>query len=124
MGAPLGEKNILAIDPGFRSGCKVVCLSAQGGLEYNETIYPHAPKNDSLGAMKKINSLVDAYKIEAIAIGNGTASHQSAICINASSNRESAVFVNQLSIMSIPTSAAGLPSGAVWRNGTVLNIVP
>jgi len=76
LGAPLGEKTILAIDPGFRSGCKVVCLNAQGGLEYNETIYPHAPKNDSIGAMKKINSLVDAYKIEAIAIGNGTASRE------------------------------------------------
>ncbi|WP_372745193.1 Tex family protein [Lutibacter sp.] len=76
LGAPLGEKNILAIDPGFRTGCKVVCLNAQGGLEYNETIYPHAPKNDSIGAMKKINSLVDAYKIEAIAIGNGTASRE------------------------------------------------
>jgi len=76
LGAPLGEKNILAIDPGYRSGCKIVCLNAQGGLEYNETIYPHAPKNDSIGAMKKINSLVDAYKIEAIAIGNGTASRE------------------------------------------------
>jgi uncharacterized protein len=76
LGAPLGEKNILAIDPGFRTGCKVVCLNAQGGLEYNETIYPHAPKNDTIGAMKKINSLVDAYKIEAIAIGNGTASRE------------------------------------------------
>lgn len=76
LGAPLGEKNILAIDPGFRTGCKVVCLNAQGGLEYNETIYPHPPKNDSIGAMKKINSLVDAYKIEAIAIGNGTASRE------------------------------------------------
>jgi len=76
LGAPLGEKNILAIDPGFRSGCKVVCLNAQGGLAYNETIYPHAPQNDSIGAMKKINSLVDAYKIEAIAIGNGTASRE------------------------------------------------
>jgi len=76
LGAPLGEKNILAIDPGYRTGCKVVCLNAQGGLEYNETIYPHAPKNDSKGAIKKINSLVDAYKIEAIAIGNGTASRE------------------------------------------------
>ncbi len=76
LGSPLGEKTILAIDPGFRTGCKVVCLNAQGGLEYNETIYPHAPKNDSIGAMKKINSLVDAYKIEAIAIGNGTASRE------------------------------------------------
>ena len=76
LGSPLGEKTILAIDPGFRTGCKVVCLNAQGGLEYNETIYPHAPKNDSKGAMKKISSLVDAYKIEAIAIGNGTASRE------------------------------------------------
>ena len=76
LGAPLGEKRILAIDPGFRSGCKIVCLNAQGGLEYNETIYPHAPQNKSLEAMKKINSLVDAYKIEAIAIGNGTASRE------------------------------------------------
>uniref|UniRef100_UPI003562E576 Tex-like N-terminal domain-containing protein n=1 Tax=Lutibacter sp. TaxID=1925666 RepID=UPI003562E576 len=76
LGAPLGEKTILAIDPGFRTGCKVVCLNAQGGLEYNETLYPHAPKNDARGAMKKISSLVDAYKIEAIAIGNGTASRE------------------------------------------------
>ena len=76
LGAPLGEKRILAIDPGFRSGCKIVCLSAQGDLEHNETIYPHAPKNDSKGAIKKISSLADAYKIEAIAIGNGTASRE------------------------------------------------
>ncbi|MGB5498988.1 MAG: Tex family protein [Maribacter sp.] len=76
LGAPLGEKRILAIDPGFRSGCKVVCLSAQGDLLHNETIYPHAPKNDGKGAIKKISSLTDAYKIEAIAIGNGTASRE------------------------------------------------
>lgn len=76
LGAPLGEKRILAIDPGFKSGCKVVCLSAQGDLLHNENIYPHAPQNDSIGAIKKINSLVDAYKIEAIAIGNGTASRE------------------------------------------------
>lgn len=76
LGAPLGEKNIMGIDPGFRTGCKVVCLNAQGGLEYNETIYPHPPQNDTRGAMNKISSLVDAYKIEAIAIGNGTASRE------------------------------------------------
>ncbi len=76
LGAPLGEKRVLAIDPGFRTGCKVVCLDAQGQLKYNETIYPHPPKNDSTGAMKKISSLADAYKIEAIAIGNGTASRE------------------------------------------------
>ncbi|WP_422349900.1 Tex family protein [Flagellimonas sp.] len=76
LGAPLGEKRILAIDPGFRTGCKVVCLDAQGALKHNETIYPHAPQNDSSGAIKKISSLVDAYKIEAVAIGNGTASRE------------------------------------------------
>ncbi len=76
LGAPLGEKNILAIDPGFRSGCKIVCLNKQGELVYNETVYPHAPQNDTIGAIKKISSLVDAYKIEAIAIGNGTASRE------------------------------------------------
>lgn len=76
LGSPLGEKRVLAIDPGFRTGCKVVCLDAQGGLQHNETIYPHPPKNDTKGAMKKISSLADAYKIEAIAIGNGTASRE------------------------------------------------
>ena len=76
LGSPLGEKRVLAIDPGFRTGCKVVCLDAQGQLKYNETIYPHPPKNDAVGAMKKISSLADAYKIEAIAIGNGTASRE------------------------------------------------
>jgi uncharacterized protein len=76
LSAPLGEKKILAIDPGFRSGCKIVCLNEQGHLIHNENIYPHAPQNQSLEAIKKISSLVDAYKIEAIAIGNGTASRE------------------------------------------------
>jgi uncharacterized protein len=76
LGSPIGEKRVLAIDPGFRSGCKVVCLDAQGALKHNETIYPHPPKNDSIGAIKKISSLAEAYKIEAIAIGNGTASRE------------------------------------------------
>ncbi|PHQ62143.1 MAG: RNA-binding transcriptional accessory protein [Maribacter sp.] len=76
LGAPLGEKRILALDPGYRSGCKLVCLSAQGDLLHNETIYPHSPQNKSTEAIKKISSLADAYKIEAIAIGNGTASRE------------------------------------------------
>ena len=76
LGSPLGEKRVLAIDPGFRTGCKIVCLDAQGRLQHNETIYPHAPKNNTKGAMKKISSLADAHKIEAIAIGNGTASRE------------------------------------------------
>ncbi len=76
LGSPLGEKRILAIDPGFRSGCKLVCINKQGDLLHNETIYPHPPQNDFKGAIKKISSLSDAYKIEAIAIGNGTASRE------------------------------------------------
>lgn len=76
LAAPLGEKRILAIDPGFRTGCKVVCLDEKGDLLYNETIYPHPPQNDSAIAMKKIRSMVNAYGIEAISIGNGTASRE------------------------------------------------
>lgn len=94
LGAPLGEKNILAIDPGYRSGCKLVCLNASGGLDYNENIYPHAPQNDKIGAIKKINSLVDAYKIEAIAIGNGTASRETeALVKKIRFNKDVQVFV-------------------------------
>ena len=76
LAPPLGEKRILAIDPGFRSGCKIVCLDENGSLLYNETTYPHAPQNDSTMAMKKIKSMVNAYNIEAISIGNGTASRE------------------------------------------------
>jgi uncharacterized protein len=76
LGAPLGEKNVLAIDPGFRSGCKIVCLNKQGELKHNETVFPHAPQNQSLDAIKKISSLAEAHKIEAITIGNGTASRE------------------------------------------------
>src|SRR5690606_9399226 len=61
LGPPLGEKNILAIDPGFRTGCKIVCLNKQGDLAHNETIYPHAPQNESAMAIKKINSLVNSH---------------------------------------------------------------
>lgn len=76
LASPLGEKRILAIDPGFRTGCKVVCLDEKGDLLYNETIYPHAPQNETVMAMKKIKSMVNAYNIEAISIGNGTASRE------------------------------------------------
>ena len=76
LAPPLGEKRILAIDPGYRSGCKIVCLDEKGDLLYNETIYPHAPQNESGMAMKKIRSMVNAYNIEAISIGNGTASRE------------------------------------------------
>jgi uncharacterized protein len=76
LAPPLGEKRILAIDPGYRSGCKVVCLDEKGDLLYNETIYPHAPQHEDSIAMKKIRSMVNAYKIDAISIGNGTASRE------------------------------------------------
>ena len=76
LAAPLGQKRTMAIDPGFRTGCKVVCLDETGKLLYNETIYPHAPKNEGKMAAKKISTMVSAYKIEAIAIGNGTAGRE------------------------------------------------
>jgi uncharacterized protein len=76
MAPPLGTKRIMAIDPGFRSGCKVVCLDEHGDLLYNETIFPHPPQNESAIAMKKIRSMANAYKIDAISIGNGTASRE------------------------------------------------
>lgn len=76
LAAPLGEKKILAIDPGFRTGCKLVCLDNQGSLLYNDAIFPHPPQNDKFKAQKKIEYLLEAYKIEAIAIGNGTASRE------------------------------------------------
>jgi len=76
LAPPLGEKRILAIDPGYRTGCKVVCLDEKGDLLHNATIYPHAPQKETAIAMKKIRSMVEAYHIEAISIGNGTASRE------------------------------------------------
>lgn len=76
LAAPLGQKRVLGIDPGFRTGCKVVCLDEQGGLLHHEAIYPHPPKNEYAQAQRKIQILVEQYKIQAIAIGNGTASRE------------------------------------------------
>ena len=76
LSPPLGQKSVLGIDPGYRTGCKLVCLDKQGNLLHNETIYPHPPQDDKSTASKKLNSLVEQYKIEAIAIGNGTASRE------------------------------------------------
>ena len=76
LAPPMGQKNVLAIDPGFRTGCKVVCLDKLGNLLHNETIYPHPPQSKRKEAASKISSLVNAYKIEAIAIGNGTAGRE------------------------------------------------
>ena len=76
LAPPVGQKRTLAIDPGFRTGCKVVCLDAQGNLLHNDTIYPHPPVSEKIVAMKKISQMVEAYKIEVIAIGNGTAGRE------------------------------------------------
>lgn len=76
LAAPLGQKRVLAIDPGYRTGCKVVTLDAQGTLLHFETIYPHQPQNEQAKAAAKVSQLVESYKIEAISIGNGTASRE------------------------------------------------
>lgn len=76
LAAPLGQKRVLAIDPGFRTGCKVVCLDAQGQLLHNETIFPHPPRNEYAQAQRKVQKLVEQYEIEAIAVGNGTAGRE------------------------------------------------
>ena len=106
LGAPLGEKSILAIDPGFRSGCKVVCLNKQGELVHNETVYPHAPQNKFTEAIKKISSLTDAYKIEAIAIGNGTASRETEQLIR------KIQFKNELEIYVVNEAGASIYSAS------------
>lgn len=76
LAAPLGEKRLLAIDPGFRTGCKVVCLDENGNLLTNTTIYPHPPQTDEMGALNKLKNLVETYDIDAIAVGNGTAGRE------------------------------------------------
>lgn len=94
LAPPLGEKRILAIDPGFKSGCKVVCLDEQGNLLHNENIYPHPPQNEQVMAMKKLRSLVNAYQIEAISIGNGTASRETETLVKKTNfDRDVKVFV-------------------------------
>ena len=94
LAPPLGQKRILAIDPGYRTGCKVVCLDEQGNLLYNENIYPHKPQDEKKMAAKKISSMVEIYKIEAIAIGNGTASRETEAFIKKLRyNREVRVYV-------------------------------
>lgn len=94
LSPPLGQKSVLAIDPGYRTGCKVVCLDPQGNLLHNETIFPHPPQSEHGKAMSKISALVDTYKIDAIAIGNGTASRETeALIKRIRFNRDVRVFV-------------------------------
>ena len=94
LASPLGQKRVLAIDPGFRTGCKVVCLDAQGNLLHNENIYPHPPVDKTKEAAAKLRKMVEAYQIEAIAIGNGTASRETEHFVtNQSFDRKVQVFV-------------------------------
>ncbi len=94
LAPPLGQKRVLGIDPGFRTGCKVVCLDSQGNLLHNETIYPHAPQHETQQAMRKVQKMVEAYNIQAIAIGNGTACRETEQFIqNTRFDREVKVFV-------------------------------
>jgi len=94
LASPLGQKSVLALDPGYRTGCKLVCIDKQGNLIHNETIYPHPPQEDRKGASKKIVTLVQQYKIEAIAIGNGTASRETEQFVrNIKFDRDILVFV-------------------------------
>ncbi len=94
LAPPLGQKRTLAIDPGYRSGCKIVCLDEQGNLLHNENIYPHKPQEERKMAAKKLSSMVEMYKIDAIAIGNGTASRETeAFVKKLHFNREIRVYV-------------------------------
>ena len=94
LAPPLGQKRVMGIDPGYRTGCKVVCLDAQGTLLHNEAIYPHPPKSEYQQAARKLVKLVEQYKIEAIAIGNGTASRETEQFVTGQRyDREVQVFV-------------------------------
>ena len=106
LGSPIGEKRVLAIDPGFRTGCKVVCLDAQGAFLHNETIYPHPPKSDSTGAIKTITALCETYKIEAIAIGNGTASRETEAIV------KQAQFKNDVHVFIVSEAGASIYSAS------------
>ncbi|WP_299250028.1 Tex family protein [uncultured Lacinutrix sp.] len=106
LGSPIGEKRVLAIDPGFRTGCKVVCLDAQGTLLHNDTIYPHPPKSDSIGALNKIASLVETYNIEAIAIGNGTASRETEAIV------KKVQFKNDIQVFIVSEAGASIYSAS------------
>ena len=94
LAPPLGQKRVMGIDPGYRTGCKVVCLDAQGNLLHNETIYPHPPKSEHSVSVRKLTKLVEQYAIEAIAIGNGTASRETEAFVTSQQyDRKLQVFV-------------------------------
>ena len=106
LSPPLGQKRILSIDPGFRTGCKVVCLDEQGNLLHNETIYPHPPQNERSIAMKKIAHLVEQFNIQAIAVGNGTAGRETEQLV------QSIRFDRKVQIFSVSESGASIYSAS------------
>jgi len=107
LAPPLGEKNVLAIDPGFRSGCKVVCLNAQGDLLHYENIFPHPPQNEFIIAKKRIQYLADTYGVEAIAIGNGTAARETAQLVKKIS------FSTKIEVFTVSEAGASVYSASV-----------
>jgi uncharacterized protein len=125
LSPPLGQKTVLAIDPGFRTGCKVVCLDAQGNLRHNDTIYPHASsQGEKVAAAKKIETMVEAYRIDTIAIGNGTAGRETEEFVKKLRlNRQVQVFVvseDGASIYSAsPVAREELPEYDVTVRGAV-----
>ena len=106
LAAPLGEKRILAIDPGYRTGCKVVCLDEKGDLLHHDVIYPHAPQQDTATATKKLRTMVAQYKIEAISIGNGTASRETEAFV------KSVVFPKAIEIFVVSEAGASVYSAS------------
>lgn len=113
LAAPLGQKRVLALDPGFRTGCKLVCLSAQGDLLHHSVIYPVPPKSDIAGATRELNSLINRYKIEAIAIGNGTASRETEAFVRKALD---GLGIDDVDVFTVSESGASVYSaGAVAR---------
>jgi uncharacterized protein len=106
LSAPLGQKRVLAIDPGFRTGCKIVCLDEQGNLLHNETIYPHPPQNERGSSMRKLNMLIESYKIAAIAVGNGTASRETELFL------QKMVFPHKVQVFMVSEDGASIYSAS------------
>lgn len=106
LAAPIGQKRTMAIDPGFRTGCKVVCLDAQGMLLHNDTIYPHPPQNEKVVAMKKLSNMIESYNIEVIAIGNGTAGRETEAFIKRLN------FPHELKVYSVSEDGASIYSAS------------
>ncbi|KIC89306.1 Tex family protein [Flavihumibacter sp. ZG627] len=106
LASPLGSKRVMALDPGFRTGCKLVCLDAQGALVYNTAVYPHPPQNDWQGSIATIRQLVDRYDIEAIGIGNGTAGRETETLVR------SIDFGKPVSVFQVNESGASIYSAS------------